>query len=61
MSDHKFKAGQLVRLLPGLHVADARVTFKIVGILPSEHGINQYRIKSETDGQERVVVESEGH
>lgn len=30
-----------------------------VRVLPVEHGIHRYRIKSVTDGQERVVVESE--
>jgi hypothetical protein len=56
---HKFKAGQTVRIIPGPHMVDARGSFKIVRVLPTEHGINQYRIKSDTDGHERVVTESQ--
>jgi hypothetical protein len=61
VSQHKFKAGQLVRVLPNHNVSDARGSFKVVRVLPTEHGVNQYRIKSETDGHERVVTESEVH
>jgi hypothetical protein len=59
MAAHKFKAGQTVRVVPGPNVGSARGNFKVVRVLPTEHGINQYRIKSDTDGHERVVTESQ--
>lgn len=59
MTPHKFKAGQTVRVVPGPNVGDARGNFKIVRALPTERGIIQYRIKSDTDGHERVVTEGQ--
>jgi hypothetical protein len=59
MTAHKFKTGQTVRVIPGPNVGNARGNFKVVRVLPTEHGINQYRIKSDTDGHERVVTESQ--
>lgn len=59
MMAHKFKAGQTVRVVPSRYMSEARGSFKIVRLLPTEHGVNQYRIKSTTDGHERVVTESE--
>jgi hypothetical protein len=56
---HKFKAGQTVRLHLGPDIGKTRGNFKVVRLLPSEHGINQYRIKSDADGHERVVIESQ--
>ena len=58
MAAHKFTAGQAVRIVPG-PVGAARGSFKVVRVLPTEHGVNQYRIKSDTDGHERVVTEIE--
>ena len=58
MAAHKFTAGQAVRIVPG-PVAAARGSFKVVRVLPTEHGVNQYRIKSDSDGHERVVTEIE--
>jgi hypothetical protein len=56
---HKFKANQSVELIP----SDVRLKplgrFVIVRPLPTEHGVLQYRIKSITDGHERVAIESE--
>jgi hypothetical protein len=56
---HKFKLGESVEIAP----SDLRLkqlgAFKIVRVLPSERGIQQYRIQSVMDGHERVVMESE--
>jgi hypothetical protein len=56
---HKFTVGQIVRVLSSPHTRDARGHFKVVRILPTEHGVRQYRVKSETDGHERVVTEGQ--
>jgi len=59
VSAHKFKIKQLVDFVAW----DFRLTplgqFEIVRVMPVEHGIHQYRIKSMKDGHERVVIESE--
>lgn len=60
MTDHKFRAGQTVTVVSRAHDAHPpKGTFKIVRLLPSEHGTNQYRIKSTVDGHERVLMEHE--
>jgi hypothetical protein len=59
MAVHKFKAGQTVRIVSRVYGAEARGSFQIVRLLPADNGVNQYRIKSTVDGQERVVTESE--
>jgi hypothetical protein len=55
----KFKLGQSVQF----GASDLRPrplgVFKIVRVMPSERGIRQYRIKSVTDGHERVAMESD--
>ena len=57
---YKFSAGQTVTYAPsGVGGADRNVRFEIVRFLPSEHGMNQYRLKSLVDGHERVAFESE--
>jgi len=56
---HKFKAGQTVQLVPSGYITNARGSFTVVCALPEEHGIYHYRIRSVTDGHERVVTESE--
>lgn len=67
MADHKFKAGQSVTVMEtnqnglqrtGYGLAP-RGKFQIVRPLPAEQGQNQYRIKSNLDGHERVVKEHE--
>jgi hypothetical protein len=59
MRIRKFTTGQSVAFLDN----DLRLrplgSFTIVRTLPEEHGIFLYRIKSLTDGHERVVMESE--
>ncbi len=56
---HKFKPGQSVEFV----ASDLRLkplgVFKIVRAMPSERGIQQYRIKSVMDGHERIVMEGD--
>lgn len=56
---HKFKPGQSVEFV----ASDLRLkplgVFTIVRAMPKDQGIQQYRIKSATDGHERVVMEGE--
>ena len=60
MQQHKFKVGKRVRFTPGAAGGDARPGFyDIVRLLPAEGSEQQYRIKSVTDGHERVVRESQ--
>ena len=59
MLAHKFKAGQTVRLIPSGYIAHAGGSFVVVCVLPEEHGVYHYRIKSSIDGHERVVTETE--
>jgi hypothetical protein len=56
---HKFETGQTVQLIPSSYIRNAQGDFKIVSVLPEEHGMRQYRIKSSADGVVRVVMESE--
>ncbi len=56
---HKFDVGQSVRIASGRNAVSAPGNFIVVRVLPTEHGIHQYRIKSETDGHERVVTEEQ--
>jgi hypothetical protein len=55
----KFQAGQTVKLVPSSYIRNAHGEFKILAVLPEEHGMRQYRIKSNADGVVRVVMESE--
>ena len=67
MADHKFKAGETVRVIETTPVRLKRTghgsaphgEFEVVRPLPAENGRNQYRIKSTLDGHERVVKEHE--
>jgi hypothetical protein len=57
---HKFKTSQRVTYNPaGMGGSDRNGKFEIVRLLPEEHGINHYRIKSVLDGHERVATEGE--
>jgi hypothetical protein len=55
----KFRIGQSVELIAGPHRLSPLGRFEIVRLMPSEHGLRQYRIRSVTDGHERMVVEAE--
>ena len=59
MRFHKFKANQSVQLIASDLQLKTLGRFTIVRPLPTEHGVLQYRIKSLSDGHERVVTESE--
>lgn len=59
MTPRKFKAGQQVMIAPNRYGSLRRETFEVVRVLPEEHGVYHYRIKSVADGHERVVLESE--
>ncbi|HEY0524426.1 MAG TPA: hypothetical protein VGD08_13620 [Stellaceae bacterium] len=59
MAAYRFKAGQSVTMLSRMGTGLPTGKFKIVRLLPTEGGNNQYRIKSVVDGHERVVLESE--
>ena len=60
MATHKFAVGQAVRFSPDRHQEHAKGgIFKIVRLLPEAGNVLQYRVKSETDGHERVVREDQ--
>ncbi len=60
MAAHKFKTGQRVTVASNNRDGELRGgTFTIVRLLPEERGVWQYRIKSITDGHERVVLEND--
>ena len=60
MAKHKFAVGQTLYFSPGLSGdAKGRGRYKVVRQLPETGGMLQYRIKSETDGHERVVREDQ--
>ena len=59
MKDHKFKIGQRVTLGAEPFDPGRQTRFEVVRLLPTEHWINRYRIKSLWDGHERVAMENE--
>ncbi|NJO55855.1 MAG: hypothetical protein HC834_05290 [Rhodospirillales bacterium] len=60
MNDHKFSVGQTVRFSPrSKSRSNAPEDYKVVRLLPAEHNDQQYRVKSTSDGHERVVKESQ--
>jgi len=59
MADHKFKAGQKVKLSPERFASNRHPMFEVMQILPTENSGIQYRIKSIWDGRECVVWETE--
>jgi len=59
MTAHRFKPGQTVTIATRRYAETPTGTFSIVRVLPTEHGIKQYRIRSNADGHERVVSEAE--
>ncbi|HKT19667.1 MAG TPA: hypothetical protein VJR47_16575 [Stellaceae bacterium] len=59
MERHKFELGQSVEFVASELRLKPLGLFKIVRVMPSERGIQQYRIKSVTDGHERVAMESD--
>jgi hypothetical protein len=59
MPSHKFKVKQSVEFLGSYSRPKPLGRFQIVRVMPTEHGILQYRVTSLTDGHERVVTESD--
>jgi len=62
MATHRFVVGQVVRFSPdrGQEQELTRgALFKIVRLLPEAGNALQYHVKSEIDGQERVVREDQ--
>jgi hypothetical protein len=57
MAAYKFKVGQKVTVVMQARAPKIGGSFTIVRTLPAEQGNNQYRLKSVTDGHERVVME----
>jgi hypothetical protein len=53
---HKFHTGQTVTLASN---RANQQQFKVVKLLPEEHGLNHYRLKSVIDGHERIATEDE--
>ena len=56
---HKFKLGQAVELVGGNVHLKPLGRFEVVRLMPTEHGLRQYRIRSLTDGHERMALEAE--
>jgi hypothetical protein len=59
MNAHRFHAGQTVTLLPNRYGPNRNGSFEVTRLLPAEHGVNHYRLKSVADGHERVAAEDE--
>jgi hypothetical protein len=59
LDTYKFKLGQSVELVAGETRLKPLGRFEIVRLMPSEHGLRQYRIRSLLDGHERMAVETE--
>jgi hypothetical protein len=58
-SGPKFRVGQMVRFVPGTHERAYGGQYEVVAKLPEERGEEQYRLKSTSDGHERIVRESQ--
>jgi hypothetical protein len=56
---HKYRAGETVTLVPNRYGSNRHGRFEVTRLLPEEQGINHYRLKSVTDGHERVAREDE--
>ncbi|MGE0224772.1 MAG: hypothetical protein AB7F35_17345 [Acetobacteraceae bacterium] len=55
---HKFKVGDAVNLSPARHDGDVPPgAYRVERLLPVEGRDVRYRIRSERDGHERVVME----
>ena len=62
MATHRFAVGQTVRFSPDRgqeHELRRGALFQIVRLLPEAGNVLQYHVKSEIDGQERVVREDQ--
>jgi hypothetical protein len=59
MATHKFAVGQTLYFSPGRSEESKKGHYKVVRQLPETGNMFQYRIKSELDGQERIVREDQ--
>jgi hypothetical protein len=60
LTQHRFFAGDKIRLnVPKRFTNAASGTYNIVRLLPEREGELQYQIKSDLEGYERVVKESQ--
>ncbi len=59
MTDHKFKTGQAVEMHSNGRTGHKGGSFLVVRPLPADRSGNQYRVKSKSDGHERVAYEAE--
>jgi len=59
MNPGKFQLGQSVEFTTSDLRPKPLGSFKIVRVMPSERGIRQYRVKSTTDGHERMATETD--
>ena len=59
MSEHAYQIGQSVRVKGSYRLRDLGGSYKILALLPEEHGDYQYRVRSSTSAQQRVIRESE--
>jgi hypothetical protein len=60
MAMHRFAVGQALHFSPGLgEERKSKGHYKVVRQLPETGNMFQYRIKSEMDGQERIVREDQ--
>ena len=59
MDKHRFKVGDTVRVNHSANPHLPPNRYRVVRLLPAEGRDHQYRLKSLTDGQERVVRESD--
>jgi hypothetical protein len=56
---HKYRAGETVTLVPTRYGPNRHGRFEVTRLLPEEQGVKHYRLKSVTDGHERVAREDE--
>ena len=60
MATHKFAVGQALQFSPGLgEDRSKKGRYKVVRQLPETGNMLQYRIKSDMDGHERIVLEDQ--
>ena len=60
MTFHQFHVGQTVYVRPSAFAGKAAAgLYEIRAVLPEEHGLRQYRIKSLVEPYERVASEHE--
>jgi hypothetical protein len=60
MAAHAFSIGEKVTFDPGAgDMRQLRGSYTVVRTMPSETRDRQYRVKSDFDGHERVVLESQ--